>query len=286
MEEKSFRDQIAKTIAVSVIIATGVLGALGVCLAVTYIIKDTTNGVDEAREMLQFIFSSLLPLWGTWIGTVLAYYFSKENFESANKQVRELVNQVKNTNEKLNSLPVTEVMMPFDKIKKIEVPANGDPDKLIIQELYNQLVKDKTRRALIFVGRRIVYVLHKSLLSDFLFRNPALPASSANPPTPGGNTPTGGSGGSTPAGGGNPPAPAAPPAPTITDMKNDKDKDILNAFVNGVAIVAKSATLLDVKNLMDNFVGCQDVFVTETGKRDEDVLGWISNVDVMEKTKA
>jgi hypothetical protein len=29
------------------------------------------------------VFSVLLPLLGTWVGTVLAYYFSRQNFENA-----------------------------------------------------------------------------------------------------------------------------------------------------------------------------------------------------------
>jgi hypothetical protein len=69
-------------------------------------------------------------------------------------------------------------------------------------------------------------------------------------------------------------------------MKADLDKDIQNAFNNGVQTIGKNATLLDVKNIMDLLPGCQDVFVTETGKKDEDILGWISNVDVMNNSKA
>jgi hypothetical protein len=247
----AFRESIAKWISISVISSTGVLGALGIMLASLYIAyQPGDEGLDRARDILQFIFSSLLPLWGTWIGTVLAYYFAKENFESANKQVRELVTQVTSATERLNTVRVTEVMMPFEKIKKVDVPVDKDPDTLVIDELYKTLTKDNVRRALIFKSRKIVYVLHKSLLSDFLFRNPG-PAKSL----------------------------------TIKEMKADGDKDIQNAFTNGVCTVSKSATLLDVKNLMDNLAGCQDVFVTGNGKRDEEVLGWISNVDIMEKLK-
>jgi len=34
---------------------------------------------------MQVILTSILPLLGTWIGTVLAYYFAKDNFEAAAK---------------------------------------------------------------------------------------------------------------------------------------------------------------------------------------------------------
>ena len=32
-------------------------------------------------EDYQFVYSSLLPLVGTWVGVVLAFYFGKENYE-------------------------------------------------------------------------------------------------------------------------------------------------------------------------------------------------------------
>ena len=35
------------------------------------------------KATTQLLFSSLLPLFGSWVGTVLAYYFSKDNYEAA-----------------------------------------------------------------------------------------------------------------------------------------------------------------------------------------------------------
>jgi hypothetical protein len=36
-----------------------------------------SRGTDTAAEN---VLNSVLPLLGTWVGTILAYYFSKENF--------------------------------------------------------------------------------------------------------------------------------------------------------------------------------------------------------------
>jgi hypothetical protein len=249
----AFRERIAQIISLSVIISSGALGVIGLVLAGLYIglADNQVEGLDKAKDILQYIFSSLLPLWGTWIGTVLAYYFAKENFESANKHVSELVNRVTSATDKLNAAAVTKIMMPFDKLKRTEVATAADADSLNLKSLYDSLLQQGIRRALIFSkDRKVIYVIHKSLISDYLLRN-------QNVTTP----------------------------LTIGTMKTDSDKDVKNAFANGVATVNKSATLLDVKNLMDNLPGCQDVFVTETGKRDEEVLGWISNVDVMENGK-
>ena len=53
-------------------------GVLG--LAVLIMLTATAGQESDTAKLL---LSSILPLLGTWVGTVLAYYFAKENFESA-----------------------------------------------------------------------------------------------------------------------------------------------------------------------------------------------------------
>ncbi len=165
-KESNFRDTIGRGITMWVIIATGVLGVLGIVLAILYVAlsENPSDGLAEAKSILQFIFSALLPLWGTWIGTVLAYYFSKENFEAANKSVRELVGQM-NGSDKLKSVNVSEVMTPYQKIIKKELSTTDEADRLIIKDLFDDLISNKIRRSLIFKDGCILYVFHKSLLA-------------------------------------------------------------------------------------------------------------------------
>jgi len=47
---------------------------------------------------------SVLPLLGVWVGTLLAYYFSKENFEAATKSVTEMAREIGGM-EKLRAIP-------------------------------------------------------------------------------------------------------------------------------------------------------------------------------------
>jgi CBS domain-containing protein len=48
--------------------------------SIVYLLNSTDK--DRAAER---VLSSSLPLYGTWVGTLLAYYFAKENFDSATK---------------------------------------------------------------------------------------------------------------------------------------------------------------------------------------------------------
>src|SRR5271169_1065335 len=85
------------TIALVILACLIVLGAALSRDAVTF--KDTT----------QLLLSSLLPLFGTWVGTVLAFYFSKENFETASQGTLDVVRSV---SQRLISTKVVDAMMP------------------------------------------------------------------------------------------------------------------------------------------------------------------------------
>jgi hypothetical protein len=55
--------------------------------SIVYVSQSSNESRDKAAER---VFSSTLPLFGTWIGTLLAYYFAKENFESATENTVKL----------------------------------------------------------------------------------------------------------------------------------------------------------------------------------------------------
>lgn len=78
-EKKESREKLAKQVSLFAIAGVSVIGITGI-LVLPWINKDQ-------REGLTYVYSVILPLIGTWMGTILAYYFSKDNFEAANKSV-------------------------------------------------------------------------------------------------------------------------------------------------------------------------------------------------------
>jgi hypothetical protein len=50
----------------------------------------------------------------------------------------------------------------------------------------------------------------------------------------------------------------------------------------GFNFVKKDGTLLDAKKAMDAIDECLDIFVTENGKKEEPVLGLITNNKILE----
>ncbi len=67
---------------------TVLLSVVGIVVVaiVALVAADSASRPDTAR----LIFTSMLPLFGTWVGTVLAFYFVRENLEAATESTLRL----------------------------------------------------------------------------------------------------------------------------------------------------------------------------------------------------
>jgi chemotaxis protein histidine kinase CheA len=117
-EKNTPRERIARNVTTLAIVGTIVLG-LSALIFVLFI-KNGDAAIDKKLQLIQYVFTALLPLWGTWMGTVMAFYFSKENFMAANESVKNLVAQITPA-QKLESTKCKDVMITYDKIKPFQV---------------------------------------------------------------------------------------------------------------------------------------------------------------------
>src|SRR5215470_1127822 len=81
-------------ISVSGIVALGIAGI---------IVK--TVGANDPFEKIKYVSATILPLLASWVGTILAFYFSKENLVAATQSVTDL----------------TKALGGMDKLKAISV---------------------------------------------------------------------------------------------------------------------------------------------------------------------
>jgi CBS domain containing-hemolysin-like protein len=97
------------------------LGITGIAMIGIVILGGAVILAKEAEgNKAQMVLNAVLPLFGTWVGTVLAFFFARDNFESASRNAREFMT----TQEKLQSLPVTSAMTPRDKMEVVKEPDN------------------------------------------------------------------------------------------------------------------------------------------------------------------
>ncbi|TVP70062.1 MAG: hypothetical protein EA342_02255 [Leptolyngbya sp. LCM1.Bin17] len=65
---------------------------------------------------------------------------------------------------------------------------------------------------------------------------------------------------------------------TLADLMENKEIDL--RLSRSWETISERATLWDAKKLMSLQKKCQDLIVTATGKRDEPVLGWLTDRDI------
>ncbi len=216
-------------------------------LLIIYAFNNFTNAKD--------IMGLILPMIGTWMGTVLAFYFSRENFEAASKSMQQTITNLTGE-EKLKSTKTKDVMIPVEKIKH---PFSGNKtiSTVTLKELLQFLEQKDLNRLVVIEGNKVKYVLHKSLLDSFIseqvLNNNASAEELENY--------------------------------TIEQIREHGSQDIKNKMEHGVEFLNKDATLFEVQQKMNENVDCQDVFITSSGKPDEEVIGWVTNAIISDKIK-
>lgn len=215
-----------------------VLGVAVLSLVVISISRDPTTGNN--------VLSAVLPLLGSWVGTVLAYYFSRDNFEAASQSLSNMVDKVSQT--ELKSVPVTERMIKVDEIfHKQESEIN---QKLVdILEKFDDSKEIWSRLPIFSNEKQIKGLVHRATIEKFIMKNYRTTDASQK-------------------------------IEDLTIMDILKDPE----FKDKYDVVSESSTLADAKEKMEQLT-CKDVFITKSGKPDEPVIGWITNAIIMKNAQ-
>src|SRR5205807_604178 len=114
----------------------------GLIILSLLIIVQAANAADSEK-----IFNAILPVFGTWVGTLLAFYFSKANFDAATKSVTDIAQKMTGA-DKLQSTLAKNVMIKPDQIETL--PSDyigikvGDPEKkILLGKLIENCKKDR-----------------------------------------------------------------------------------------------------------------------------------------------
>ena len=241
-EKKSLRDWLALGI---IAIAGG--GVVILAFLMIYLPADPR----ERKDAAQLVMTGVLPLLGVWVGTILAFYFSKENLQAATESFTKVAG-LRPPEEKLKGIPVKTVMIKKDEMTLKTLPADKINLVATLQEI--KTTGKGLRLPILDDQNRVVYMVHKSAIDSFI----ATMATSSPPPKL--------------------------EDLTLKDML-DKGGDLKNWLEGSFVFVKESANLDEAKAAMERTKGCQDVFVTAGGTKDEAVLGWITNEIIQKNAK-
>lgn len=238
--------------------STAALIALGIAIVIAAIVSANQSG-DAAVviDTTQLLLSSLLPLFATWVGTVLAFYYTKENYQAAKQDTLDIVASI---NQRLSKRKVGDEMLRRSQIVS-QLIRSGDFSKVKISETAQQFQqttpagKPITRLLLVDEQDKFLGIFHRATWDQMLVAGLT----------------------------------KVPPVVLETDtldrlislpFRADSSRKYADYIKESIAFVSIDKSLAEAKSRMEEKLDCQDIIVTQNGLATDPVLGWISNVDI------
>lgn len=204
---------------------------------------EPSNRAANVKDILAL----LLPVIGAWVGTVLAFYFGRENYAAAAQSTEKLL--ALTLEQKLEATKAAEAMRPVDKITALR--ADDDAAVKLKDDMLAKMTEAKSRLPVLSSLGVARYIVHRSVIDRYIATR-ALAGESIDDLT----------------------------------LKHLVDQPEIKAVISAFAVIAPGDSLALAKHKIDADPKCLDVFVTEGGDRAKPILGWITNNAVLELAKA
>lgn len=249
--DSRFRTALARTVTTWALLAILALATIIIVVAGINAIR-VPEKEDQFFDIAKYVLGVLLPVIGAWVGTVLAFYFGQVNFEAASRSAANLVRQL-SPREKLQAEAADKAMMKINEVTTFKIPPDKTESDITIRDLIKDgFEKDKShprqRLPILDAESKGKYVLHRSTIDAFV-------APKKRPPDVDEST------------------------LSLKDLLEDaKIKDYI---VNSFLPLTPGGTLADAKDLLDKNPQCLDILVTQDGTKNGAVVGWITNVMVL-----
>jgi len=251
-----FRSRLAQRVTTVALIFVGAVAAITLLFAGFNALRSPENGIALFFDIAKYLLATLLPVVAGWVGTVLAFYFGKDNFEAATRSVASAAKAL-TSKDKLNATMVSALGIPRAEFKALVLDAEqsknpGDVTLDIVDAGFTEeSKKDKQyeRLPVLLAGDLPYMVLHRSTFNAFLVEKK-------------------------------------------DEKKETKEYTLKDLFgkvaylpKNSFVTVGPDATAGQAKTDMEGIPNCSDVFVTATGRPDGAVTRWITNVDLLKASQ-
>ncbi|HEX6507781.1 MAG TPA: hypothetical protein VF221_09135 [Chloroflexota bacterium] len=216
-----------------IVVAISVIGIVAISgLAIGF------AGANNRADTSKLVFTAVLPLLGTWVGTVLAFYFAQGNLEAATESTLALAGATDTTT------PVTAVMIPESDWVTYDAAPGDDLNAVPLSQLYTkmrQLTPPARRLPIRNAAGAVLYVIHDSTLTAYAESVHEASDSLTK---------------------------------TLGDLLGVSE---FSQLVSATGYVSTTASVSDARSRMGSIPNCNDVFVTASGKREEHATGWLTN---------
>ncbi len=152
------------------------------------------------------------------------------------------------------AVPVTSRMLAVTDVYLKNIGPTG-PNAIKLGGLLDELkAQGKNRVPLVDAQMRPLYIVHRSMIDQFMLERARAGTASQDLNSL-----------------------------TLADLL--AEPGMSEMFQTTFTVVSAQATLADVRKAMDNLPDVRDVFVTAGGGRDEPILGWVTNVDLLRSAR-
>jgi heme/copper-type cytochrome/quinol oxidase subunit 2 len=240
--------QVVTMWAMAVIVILGIL-----MLLITGYHAMIANDKDARAQFIEtgkYIFAAIVPVVAAWVGTVMAFYFGKENFKAATDSMSQIARQF-TSQDKLGQTQVEQIGKAIGDVAPLQLEASDTPETITLDTLSGKMTAKAPpfeRLPVLKSDGTPLMVVHRSILNDFLLTKKE-----------------------------------AEPDKKTADFKLS---DLVAAYSwlteDSFVTVGPVASAADAKTKMAQHKGCADVFVTQDGTSATPVTRWITNVDLLQ----
>lgn len=234
-------------------VGTIAIVALAVALIISFVIiasKEPPNGpvASKIDTLLTGVFTTVLPVVATWVGTVLAFYFGSENFRQAAQSTREVLGDRLGTTKK-----IADVMVPYERIARLNAENETDAETTLTMLDVIHTLSAAAPRVIVFNSKTQtpIYVIRSA--------SPPMPANWVTPDYAAGSA-----------------LPADAKLKAYLDANKNRDDARKFQFIDENA--TPEAALDKMKK-----AGIDDLFITKDGQSSSRVLGWVATPDLLKK---
>lgn len=239
-------------------LALGVVGGASLLLVIVAVVAILRSG-DPADTSIR-IFGQLLPLVGTWVGTVLAFYFTKESFQAAQKGALETFKTMSPEEEAI-SIQAREVMIPVASCDRIVLASGQGPEDITLEAVLTAMRRG--RLPVVTADGVLVCLIHESTLFEYI-KDLARDNVSYD----------------------------AAVKKTLKDLLDSTRKrrgeqmTYRDFFRTTTVFVSLAATLHDARVALSSAPQARDVFITQNGKSSEPLQGWLTDIDIAKRLQS
>lgn len=195
--------------------------------------------ISDDKDTPMTVFNTTLPVFASWVGTVLAFYFQRENFEAANEKVSQMLDRL--SPEQRASAPISSIMRGAAETTKIKLATAQDESTLTLADLKAKMSATVSRLPIVDGAGAPLFIVHDSTIDKYKGAGHA-------------------------------------ETDTLKQMLDSGSYRADLGPRRGFVLAKPDDSIATAKTRMEAVTGCQDIFVTADGTEKAALVGWVSNV--------